>query len=581
MPKLMTAARCRWPKAWWCAPKPPQVRAGAQVHAGIPADQSSARLPGVRQGRRVRTAGHGVPLRRGREPLHRREAPRADEKQWSPVVFFDAPRCILCFRCVRICNEGMGVGALGVINRGVVSRDRSESRRSPGVRRVRRLHRHLPGRRADQRHLSLQDAAVGDGRTSAPSARTARTAARRRWACATTRSSAATTATSRASTASSCASRAATRSISTIIRSVCNRRWCGSTASWKTVSWSRGAGGGREEVQRDRRRAAASSASSVRTTRPTKRTSTCRSSRAQVLDTNNIDHHRTGDVVTLLDALSGKTERAGDDGRSVQREGGAGGRRRSGAAASAARVPDSRELPASSGARLRGHAGPVREDKYAVASVRVEPGGELDGVESLRDKLKAEPELVILFGDADQGRRRPQAGGFRRFARHSGEVRLPGRLFEFARRDRYGAAPDCCRATGQRHAGLTSTRCSRRRSGCALGGRRESAEGRRWPREGGLRGGAGHVPDRDGAAGRRRAAGGVGLREERHGHQRLRRSAAAEARHQDHGRQAGPRNHGLHRAGNGRRSGARSLDAATRCSKRSARRCTGTMFRCR
>ncbi|MCU1258031.1 MAG: NADH-quinone oxidoreductase, chain, partial [Bryobacterales bacterium] len=44
-----------------------------------------------------------------------------DEKQWSPVVFFDAPRCILCFRCVRVCNEGMGVGALGVINRGAVS----------------------------------------------------------------------------------------------------------------------------------------------------------------------------------------------------------------------------------------------------------------------------------------------------------------------------------------------------------------------------------------------------------------------------------------------------------------------------
>src|SRR4030088_3758501 len=35
-----------------------------------------------------------------------------DEKEWSPVVYFDAPRCILCFRCVRICNEGMGVGAL-------------------------------------------------------------------------------------------------------------------------------------------------------------------------------------------------------------------------------------------------------------------------------------------------------------------------------------------------------------------------------------------------------------------------------------------------------------------------------------
>src|SRR6202165_1940382 len=44
-----------------------------------------------------------------------------DEQQWSPVVYFDAPRCILCYRCVRVCNEGMGVGALGVSNRGVVS----------------------------------------------------------------------------------------------------------------------------------------------------------------------------------------------------------------------------------------------------------------------------------------------------------------------------------------------------------------------------------------------------------------------------------------------------------------------------
>jgi NADH-quinone oxidoreductase subunit G len=44
-----------------------------------------------------------------------------DEQQWSPVVFYDAPRCILCYRCVRACDEGMGVNALGVINRGAVS----------------------------------------------------------------------------------------------------------------------------------------------------------------------------------------------------------------------------------------------------------------------------------------------------------------------------------------------------------------------------------------------------------------------------------------------------------------------------
>ncbi len=41
-----------------------------------------------------------------------------DEEQWSAVVFYDKPRCILCYRCVRICDEGMGVKALGVANRG-------------------------------------------------------------------------------------------------------------------------------------------------------------------------------------------------------------------------------------------------------------------------------------------------------------------------------------------------------------------------------------------------------------------------------------------------------------------------------
>jgi NADH-quinone oxidoreductase subunit G len=41
-----------------------------------------------------------------------------EEQQWSPVVFFDRPRCILCYRCVRVCNEGMDVAALGVQLRG-------------------------------------------------------------------------------------------------------------------------------------------------------------------------------------------------------------------------------------------------------------------------------------------------------------------------------------------------------------------------------------------------------------------------------------------------------------------------------
>jgi len=43
------------------------------------------------------------------------------EEKWSPLVYYDAPRCILCFRCVRVCDEGMDVKALGVGERGVHS----------------------------------------------------------------------------------------------------------------------------------------------------------------------------------------------------------------------------------------------------------------------------------------------------------------------------------------------------------------------------------------------------------------------------------------------------------------------------
>jgi NADH-quinone oxidoreductase subunit G len=43
------------------------------------------------------------------------------EEKWSPLVYYDSPRCILCFRCVRVCDEGMDVKALGVGARGVLS----------------------------------------------------------------------------------------------------------------------------------------------------------------------------------------------------------------------------------------------------------------------------------------------------------------------------------------------------------------------------------------------------------------------------------------------------------------------------
>ncbi|HLE37376.1 MAG TPA: 2Fe-2S iron-sulfur cluster-binding protein, partial [Candidatus Acidoferrales bacterium] len=47
------------------------------------------------------------------------EKTHSPEEKWSELVYYDAPRCILCFRCVRVCDEGMDVKALGIGQRGV------------------------------------------------------------------------------------------------------------------------------------------------------------------------------------------------------------------------------------------------------------------------------------------------------------------------------------------------------------------------------------------------------------------------------------------------------------------------------
>ena len=96
------------------------------------------------------------------ESLYAEAKQHREEQQWSPAVFYDRPRCILCYRCVRMCGEGMDVWALGVQNRGARSVDCAERRRPSGLRAVRHVHRRVPGGCADQRELPLQDAAVGD-----------------------------------------------------------------------------------------------------------------------------------------------------------------------------------------------------------------------------------------------------------------------------------------------------------------------------------------------------------------------------------------------------------------------------------
>jgi len=53
------------------------------------------------------------------ESLYAEAKAHREEQQWSPAVFYDRPRCILCYRCIRVCGEGMDVWALGIQNRGV------------------------------------------------------------------------------------------------------------------------------------------------------------------------------------------------------------------------------------------------------------------------------------------------------------------------------------------------------------------------------------------------------------------------------------------------------------------------------
>jgi NADH-quinone oxidoreductase subunit G len=318
------------------------------------------------------------------------------EKQFSPVVFFDAPRCILCFRCVRVCNEGMGVNALGVINRGVFS----EIAPNDGD--------HLE---CDECGACIDICPVGALTSGAYRYKT------RPWEMTHV-------GTICTHCADGCKTTLGTRN-DRIIRGN-NRDRSGINGEFLCVKGRYGfdfydhperlqaplvrKNGKLEEV----------SWSEALTAVARKFTQTIADGGTfgvigsnhttneenfylqkfarEVLRTNNIDHHRTGDVVTLLDALSatgqGKLATVADlYGRKAFLVLGA---------------DLALEHPLLSNqmrANYRHHQAhiyavtqcPVREDKYATAVVRGRD------YESLREKLVKEPELVILFDDSYRG----------------------------------------------------------------------------------------------------------------------------------------------------------------------------------
>ena len=329
------------------------------------------------------------------ESRYTEEKVHTPEKQFSPVVFFDAPRCILCFRCVRVCNEGMGVGALGVINRGVVS----EIGPNKGD--------HLE---CDECGACIDICPVGALTSGIYRYQT------RPWEMAHV-------GTICTHCGDGCKTTLGTRN-DQIIRGN-NRDRSGINGEFlcvkgryafdfydhperlqapmvringklEEVSWSKAL---ETVAKKFKDTVAANGSFGVIGSNHTSNEENfyLQKFARQVLKTNNLDHHRTGDVVTLLDALSGKTAKLGTVADLYESK-----------AVLVLGADLALEHPLLSyqiRANYRHHQAkvyvvtekPVREDNYAAAKVRGRDYA------SLADKLKAEPQLVIVFDDSYKG----------------------------------------------------------------------------------------------------------------------------------------------------------------------------------
>lgn len=323
------------------------------------------------------------------------------EQQWSPVVFYDGPRCILCFRCVRACNEGMGVGALGVVNRGSVSLI------APN---------HGDHLECDECGQCIDICPVGALTSGTYRYQT------RPWEMEHT-------GTICTHCSNGCKTTLGVRN-DKIIRGN-NRDRAGINGEFlcvkgryafdfydhperlqspmirtngklEPVSWSKALKYVAEKFSEIKARNGKFGVIGSNHTTNEENYYLQKFAR-QGLGTNNIDHKRTGDVVTLIDALSGTT----------------------GTLATTADLYEGKtflilgadlaiEQPFLSfqiRASMRHHAAKVfvvtskevREDAYAKKSIRKAAGAELDALEDLREVLAAESDLVFVFGSSVKG----------------------------------------------------------------------------------------------------------------------------------------------------------------------------------
>jgi NADH-quinone oxidoreductase subunit G len=323
------------------------------------------------------------------------------EKRWSPVVYYDAPRCILCYRCIRICKEGMGVGALRLVNRGVAN----EIAPNRGD--------HLF---CDECGMCIDICPVGALTSEAYRYKT------RPWEMKHT-----------GTICTHCADGCKTTLgvyDNRILRGN-NRDSSGVNGEFlcvkgrfafdfvahsgrlrsplvrvngklEEVSWARAVG-----VVAERFRQIQSSGGAIGVVGSTRTTNEenlyLQQFARQVLGTRHIDHRRTGDVAALLQALKGRTGALAGTADLYHAKA---------ALVIAADLAQQHPLLAFQlRANWRHHQarvyavtrGPVREDAYSAVRVRAEAGRELAAARSLAGALKAEPELVVVFGAAVRG----------------------------------------------------------------------------------------------------------------------------------------------------------------------------------
>jgi NADH-quinone oxidoreductase subunit G len=324
-----------------------------------------------------------------------------DEQQWSPVVFYDGPRCILCFRCVRACDEGMGVGALGVINRG------SQSLIAPN---------HGDHLECDECGECIDICPVGALTSGAYRYQT------RPWEMEHV-------GTICTHCSDGCKTTLGVRS-DEIMRGN-NRDRSGVNGEFlcvkgryaydfynhaerlqspmirvggklEPVSWSKALS--LIAMKFGEIRSRSGEIGVIGSSRTTNEENYYLQKFARsVLNTNNIDHHRTGDVVTLIDALSGTTGQLATTQDLYEKK--------AFLVIGADLALEHPFLSFQIRASYRHHnahiytitAEPVREDHYATRAIRKPAGQELDVLEDLRAALAAEPELVIVFGDSVKG----------------------------------------------------------------------------------------------------------------------------------------------------------------------------------